>query len=42
MAVTDLQSETLLTPQEESQWLLVARRFLRHKLAVAGLVLIAQ
>ena len=40
MAVTDLQSETLLTPQEESQWLLVARRFLRHKLAVAGLVLI--
>ncbi len=40
MAVSDLHPETLLMPQEESQLVLVARRFLRHKLAVAGLVLI--
>jgi peptide/nickel transport system permease protein len=40
MAVTDLNTEALLTPQEESQFVLVTRRFLRHKLAVAGLILI--
>ncbi len=40
MAVSDLHQETLLTPQEENQLVLVTRRFLRHRLAVAGLVLI--
>jgi peptide/nickel transport system permease protein len=40
MAVTDLNQEALLMPEEESQLVLVTRRFLRHKLAVAGLVLI--
>lgn len=40
MAVTELPKETLLMPQEESQLVLVIRRFVRHKLAVAGLVLI--
>jgi peptide/nickel transport system permease protein len=40
MAVTDLHPETLLTPKDESQLVLVTRRFLRHKLAVVGLLLI--
>lgn len=40
MAVADLQIETLLSVKEESQFIIVARRFLRHKLAVAALVII--
>ena len=38
--IAELQKETLLTPQEESQFAVVSRRFLRHKLAVAGIVVI--
>jgi len=41
MAVAELESETLLTAKEESQWIVVWRRFRKHRLAVAGgLVLI--
>ena len=40
MAVAQLESESLLTIEEESQWLLVWRRFRKHKLAVAGMVTI--
>jgi peptide/nickel transport system permease protein len=40
MAVTDLQAETLLTPQEENLFVNVWRRFIRHRLAVAGLIVI--
>lgn len=40
MAVAELQVETLATPQEESQLAVVFRRFIRHKLAVAGLIVI--
>ncbi len=36
MAVAELESETLLTAEEESQWVVVWRRFRKHKLAVAG------
>ncbi len=36
MAVAELQAETLLTIQEESQLTIVWRRFRKHKLAVAG------
>jgi peptide/nickel transport system permease protein len=36
MAVVELEAETLLTAKEESQWLVVWRRFRKHKLAVAG------
>lgn len=37
MAVAKLESESLLTVEEESQWLLVWRRFRKHKLALAGM-----
>jgi peptide/nickel transport system permease protein len=40
MAVAELEAETLLTAEEESQWLVVWRRFRKHKLAVAGAVVI--
>ena len=40
MAVLELEAETLLTSKEESQWVVVWRRFRKHKLAVAGAVLI--
>ncbi len=40
MAVTELQAETLLSVQEESQIVVVWRRFRKHKLAVAGLITI--
>lgn len=40
MAVAQLESDTLLTIEEESQWLLVWRRFRKHKLAVAGMITI--
>lgn len=36
MAVAELEAETLLTTKEESQWLVVWRRFRKHRLAVAG------
>ncbi len=36
MAVAELEAETLLTTKEESQWVIVWRRFRKHKLAVAG------
>ncbi len=39
MAVAELQSETLLTVEEESPWKVVWRRFRRHKLAVAGMII---
>jgi peptide/nickel transport system permease protein len=41
MAVAQLERESLLTVEEESQWVLVWRRFRKHKLAVAGMVLIS-
>lgn len=41
MAVAQLDSEMLLTVEEESQWLLVWRRFRKHKLAVAGIITIS-
>lgn len=40
MAVAELQAETLATPQEENQLTVVFRRFIRHKLAVAGMVVV--
>ena len=40
MAVAELEAETLLTAKEESQWLVVWRRFRKHKLAVAGALVI--
>lgn len=40
MTVAELQAETLLTIEEESQWLIVWRRFRKHKLALAGLATI--
>lgn len=40
MAVAELQAETLAAPQEESQIAVIWRRFIRHKLAVAGMVVI--
>ncbi|MCP4538981.1 MAG: ABC transporter permease [Chloroflexi bacterium] len=36
MAVAELEAETLLTSKEESQWVVVWRRFRKHKLAVVG------
>jgi peptide/nickel transport system permease protein len=41
MAVAELQSETLATVQEESPWMLIWRRFRKHKLALAGIVVIS-
>lgn len=42
MAVAEMpmQAEGLKTTKEESQWLVIARRFVRHKLAVLGLFVI--
>jgi len=40
MAVAELEAETLLTAEEESQWVVVWRRFRKHKLALAGMVVI--
>jgi peptide/nickel transport system permease protein len=37
----ELQKETLLTTKDESQFVVIARRFMRHKLAVAGVFVIA-
>ena len=40
MAVAELQAENLKTYKQEKPIVIIARRFLKHKLAVAGLVLI--
>jgi peptide/nickel transport system permease protein len=40
MAVAELEAETLLTAEEESQWVVVWRRFRKHKLALAGLIVV--
>ena len=40
MAVAELDGEGLLTIEEESQWIVIWRRFRKHKLAVAGMVTI--
>lgn len=40
MAVAELQAEPLATPQEESQLTIIFRRFVRHKLAVGGMVVV--
>jgi peptide/nickel transport system permease protein len=36
MAIAELEAEMLLTVKEENQWVVVWRRFRKHKLAVAG------
>ncbi|MEJ2266627.1 MAG: ABC transporter permease [Anaerolineales bacterium] len=41
MAVAELESESLITIEEESPWKIVWRRFRRHKLALAGIVTIS-
>jgi peptide/nickel transport system permease protein len=41
MAVAELEKETLLTVEEESYWKLIWRRFRKHKLAVAGMIVIS-
>jgi peptide/nickel transport system permease protein len=40
MAVAQLNSESLLTIEEESQWKIVWKRFKKHRLAVAGSIVI--
>lgn len=40
MAVAELDAEQLLSLEEESQWRVVLRQFLRHRLAVFGLMVI--
>jgi peptide/nickel transport system permease protein len=42
MAVAELQldSETLLAPEEENPWVVVGRRFVRHKLALLGIFVV--
>lgn len=40
MAVAELDSEQLRTIEEESPWLIIWRRFRKHKLALAGIAVI--
>ncbi len=40
MAVAELESDNLLTIEEESQWMIVWKRFRKHRLAVAGGIII--
>ncbi|GAP62375.1 peptide/nickel transport system permease protein [Ardenticatena maritima] len=40
MAVAELDAQQLLTVEEESQWRVILRQFLRHRLAVFGLFVI--
>jgi peptide/nickel transport system permease protein len=40
MAIAELKSETLRTVKQEKPVIVIARRFLKHKLAVAGMVVI--
>lgn len=41
MAVAELESESLVTIEEESPWSIIWKRFRKHKLALAGIVTIA-
>lgn len=41
MAVAELESESLVTIEEESPWSIIWRRFRKHKLALAGIVTIS-
>ena len=41
MAVAELEKESLATIEEESPWTIVWRRFRKHKLALAGIVVIS-
>ena len=41
MAVADLHAESLLTIKEQNQFMVVAHRFFKHKLAVVALAIIA-
>ena len=41
MSVADLHAESLLTIKEQNQFMVVAHRFFKHKLAVVALVIIA-
>jgi peptide/nickel transport system permease protein len=40
MAVAELESEKLLTLEEEGYWSIIFRRFRKHKLAIAGMIAI--
>jgi peptide/nickel transport system permease protein len=40
MAVAELDNEALLTIEEESQWMIVWKRFRKHRLALAGSITI--
>jgi peptide/nickel transport system permease protein len=40
MAVAELQKDSLLTVKEESQFLVIFRRFLRHRLAILAMVVV--
>jgi peptide/nickel transport system permease protein len=40
MAIAELEAEMLLTVKEENQWVVVWRRFRKHRLAVAGSVVL--
>jgi len=40
MAVAELEKETLATIKEESPWMIIWRRFRKHKLALAGIAVI--
>jgi len=40
MAVAQLDSEALSTIKEESWFVIIGRRFIRHKLAVVGIVVV--
>lgn len=40
MAIAELNAESLVTIKEESWFVVIGRRFLRHKLAVIGLIVI--
>ncbi|HEX6303582.1 MAG TPA: ABC transporter permease [Anaerolineales bacterium] len=40
MAVAELESESLVTIEEESPWSIIWKRFRKHKLALAGIVTI--
>lgn len=41
MAIAELESEALATIEEESPWKIIWKRFRRHKLALAGIVVIS-
>ncbi|OQY46967.1 MAG: hypothetical protein B6242_06415 [Anaerolineaceae bacterium 4572_78] len=41
MTVAELQAEALLTTEEESQFVVIWRRFIRHRMALLGLITIS-